>query len=248
MIVNINDHHTTEQVAYGVGYQLLQSGQYDMTEINLVKYILDAKAKEGFVCAIDGGANIGVHTVEWGKLLYGKGEVISFEPQEAVYYALCGNTALNNCLNVKAINAALGSEVGIIEIPKPDYFKPASFGSLELKQTGDSEYIGQQIADTDTVPIYTIDHFDLAHVSFIKLDIEGMELEALKGAEKTIQKHKPVLFVEAMKVEEGELRDFLTTYGYDIHKFNHNFLAVHKSDMMSPRINSVDGRIEIKGD
>ena len=47
------------------------------------------------------GANIGVHTVEWARHMYGWGNVIAIEAQERLYYSLCGNISLNNCLNVR---------------------------------------------------------------------------------------------------------------------------------------------------
>ena len=87
------------------------------------------------VFAIDCGANIGVHTIEWAQLMYGWGEVISFEAQERIFYALAGNITLNNCFNARAIWAAVGAESGFINVPMPDYFVPSSFGSLEIKKS-----------------------------------------------------------------------------------------------------------------
>ena len=42
------------------------------------------------VVAVDGGANIGVHTIEWATAMTGWGSVIAIEPQERIYYALAG--------------------------------------------------------------------------------------------------------------------------------------------------------------
>ena len=86
------------------------------------------------VIAIDGGANIGVHTVEWAKAMTGWGSVLAVEAQERIYYALAGNVAINNCFNATVINAAISSESGTLQIPNPNYFLPSSFGSLELRQ------------------------------------------------------------------------------------------------------------------
>ena len=84
--------------------------------------------------AIDCGANIGVHTVEWATAMTGWGSVVAIEAQERIYYALAGNIAINNCFNAIALHAAVSSETGIMQIPNPDYFTPSSFGSLELRQ------------------------------------------------------------------------------------------------------------------
>lgn len=245
MIVNRNDYNVVDGGAYGVGFQLLSKGHYDIDEINLVRYILNEKAKDAYVIAVDGGANIGVHTIEWAKLLSGRGSVLAFEAQEVVYYALAGNVAINNCFNVKAVNAAVGAELSSLEIPLPDYNTPTSFGSLELRQSDRSEKIGQEFVSTTTVPMVTIDSYDLTDCHFIKLDVEGMEMEALRGAEKTIEKFKPLMLIEVIKSDRAEIVTFLDGQGYVCHPFGGNFLAVHKSDNMCERISSEDGKLQI---
>jgi FkbM family methyltransferase len=66
--------------------------------------------------AIDCGANIGVHTTQWARLMTGWGRVVAFEPQERIYYALAGNIAINNCFNVRAIHAAVPSTPGTMRL------------------------------------------------------------------------------------------------------------------------------------
>lgn len=99
MIVNRNDFAIKQDGGvFGVGFQLLTASQFDLNEIKLALLILDLRRRHfgDGVVAIDGGANVGVHTIEWSRHMYGWGEVHSFEAQEAVYYALAGNIALNN--------------------------------------------------------------------------------------------------------------------------------------------------------
>ena len=141
MIVNRFDYRMTdEKRGIGVGWQLMNSGQYDIKEVGFLKFLLERQLKNHGpgVVAIDCGAIIGVHTIEWAKLLHNRGKVIALEAQEQVYYALCGNIALNNCFNVRALNCASGDQDKIMDIPTPDYFKPSSFGSLEIKQSDES--------------------------------------------------------------------------------------------------------------
>ena len=69
------------------------------------------------VVAVDCGANIGVHTVEWAKRMTGWGVVLAFEAQERIYYALAGNIAINNCFNARAIHAAVTSRPGTMKMP-----------------------------------------------------------------------------------------------------------------------------------
>ncbi len=99
--------------------------------------ILELRRKyhgDGLV-AVDCGANLGVHTVEWAKYMTDWGVVLAFEAQERIYYALAGNVAINNCFNARAVHAAVSSRSGAMKIPQPNYLANASFGSLELKKT-----------------------------------------------------------------------------------------------------------------
>ena len=165
---------------FGVGFQILERAAFDPQEVEMAVRLLEFRRKNygDGVLGIDCGANIGVHTVEWAIAMTGWGSVIAIEAQERLYYALAGNIAINNCFNAIAMNAAVSSEPGIMNIPVPDYFKPSSFGSLELKPRADTEFIGQPIDYGNTVPVQkiSIDALGLPRVDFIKLDVEGMEL------------------------------------------------------------------------
>ena len=236
MLVNRNDYHTTDSVSFGVGYQLLNYSSFDSGEINLAVNLLMTRKKNfgDGVVALDCGANIGVHTIEWALAMHGWGEVIAFEAQERIYYALAGNIALNNCFNARAIFAAIGSEEGQMLVPCPNYFTPSSFGSLELKNHINNEFIGQAISysEADCIPtkVMAIDQLDLKRLDFVKIDIEGMEIEALIGAEYSINKFKPQLLVEKIKSNEVELIKYFKKFNYEIFPIGINLLAIHQND------------------
>lgn len=237
MILNRFDYRMTGATSgIGVGFQVLEAGAFDPVEIELALQLLEARHRfhGGGVVAIDCGANIGVHTIEWATAMTGWGSVVAVEAQERIYYALAGNIAINNCFNAIAMHAAVSSERGVMNIPVPDYFLPSSFGSLELKPRADTEFIGQPIdySEGKTVAIekITIDALALPRVDFIKLDIEGMELEALKGAVETIARSQPIFLVESIKAGRENLRAFLQQQGYKVAEAGINLLAIHKSD------------------
>ena len=148
MIVNRFDYRMVDaQHGFGVGFQILETAQFDPLEVNMAVELLALRRKyhgDGVV-ALDCGANIGVHTVEWAKAMTGWGSVLAVEAQERIYYALAGNIAINNCFNALAVHGAVSSESGVLAIPNPNYFVPSSFGSLELRQSSANEYIGQPI-------------------------------------------------------------------------------------------------------
>jgi FkbM family methyltransferase len=236
MIVNRFDYRMiNETEGFGVGFQILNTAQFDPEEIKMAVQLLQIRRKHhgDGVIAIDGGANIGVHTVEWAKAMTGWGSVLAVEAQERIYYALAGNVAINNCFNATVINAAISSESGTLQIPNPNYFLPSSFGSLELRQRAGNEFIGQQIDyanNTVIVRKVTIDEINLPRVDFIKLDIEGMEMEALEGARQTIDRSVPILLIERIKADGAQLTQWLEGRGYQVMQVGINLVAVHKTD------------------
>lgn len=247
MIVNRNDHNGS----CGVGFQLLSTSSFDPQEIGFSIELLNRRRVhfgDGLV-VLDCGANIGTHTVEWGRHMHGWGRVISFEAQEIVYYVLAGNVVINNCLNVSVRNCAVGSEVGFMKVPRPDYLKASSYGSLELKPRPSVEFIGQAI-DYDNlesfVPVVSIDSLNLDRLDFVKLDVEGMEIEALHGAERSLADQKPILVMETFKSDSKILLDFMYNLGYLVFSIPGGVVSIHKDDPLAKHINSDDSGIWFK--
>ncbi|NJA88516.1 FkbM family methyltransferase [Rhodocyclus tenuis] len=235
MIINRHDYQMVDQKnGYGVGYQLLNTSSCEPQEIDFALALLK-KRRAAFgdgVMAIDCGANVGVHTIEWARLMYGWGEVISFEAQERIYYALAGNVAINNCLNVSARFSAVGAICSQIEIPEPNYLVPSSFGSFELRKSEKTEYIGQYIdyKKTRTVPLVSIDSLGLKRLDFIKIDVEGMEEEVLDGAKKSIEKYRPIVMIEVIKSDRTNIENYFVSRGYKVFQMGMNDLAIHQDD------------------
>jgi FkbM family methyltransferase len=236
LIVNRFDYNYIRDKWYGVGAQLLENGAYDLDQITVLKQLLTQKrehAGDGVVM-LDCGANIGVLAVDLANFMRGWGYLIAIEPQERLFYALCGNLAVNNCFNARAIWAAVDAENGFIDIPQPNYCRPGSFGSFELRQQLGTEPIGQSIdysKPTSTVNTLTIDSLELKRVDLLKLDVEGMELAALNGAIETIKRTRPMIHVEVVKTERDELENLLAPLGYKLFASDlSNALAVHRDD------------------
>ena len=237
MIINRFDRRMLDtDKGNGVGYQLLETGACDSLEVELSTQLLELRRRYhgDNVLAIDCGANIGVHTVEWATAMTGWGSVMAIEPQERLYYALAGNIALNNCFNAVAMQAAVGAENGVIVVPTPNYLTASSFGNLELQKRDDNEYIGQDIdyAPEKGVPVQkiAIDTLDLPRVDLIKLDVEGMEMEALAGAAKTVARCQPIVLVETAKADGKAMRAFLEQRDYVVVDAGVNLLAIHRAD------------------
>jgi len=250
MIMNRNDYcQGGDGTAWGVGLQLLQTGSHDHQEVDFILALLERRRKyfgDGVV-AIDCGANIGVHTIEWARAMYGWGEVLAFEAQEKIFYALAGNVVLNNCLNVSARHCAVGATSGQIDIPEPNYLIPSSFGSFELKESDKTQSIGQDVdyKKTKSVSQISIDSLALKRLDLIKIDVEGMELEVLEGAAESLARHSPVLMVEVIKTDKESIERMLSTLGYRCYPLGYMLLAVHADDPLGQNITVDNGALSL---
>jgi FkbM family methyltransferase len=246
MIVNRFDYRMVdEKHGFGVGFQILEGAVFDPEEVDMALSLLGLRRQyfgDGVV-ALDCGANIGVHAIEWAKRMSGWGAVVAIEAQERVFYALAGNIAINNCFNARAIHGAVAAQPGTMRIPVPDYLSPGSFGSLELRRREGTEFIGQPIDYADdkaaTIRSLTIDSLALPRIDLIKLDVEGMELDAIAGAKASIERARPILLVESIKTDKAVLARTLQELGYHLFDVGLNVLAVHQSDRTATHIKSV---------
>jgi FkbM family methyltransferase len=245
MILNRLDYQSIDNggAHTGVACTLLERSIYGEEEVDQLIGILEAKRRcyGAGVVAIDGGANIGVHTISFARAMVGWGSVHAFEPQERIFYMLAGNVALNNLLNARVYWVALGKQTGSIQIPLLDYEVPANFGGLNLRPRAcfDTGWdIGQPVDSKDTVPVamVRIDDLRLPRVDLIKLDVEGMEAEALAGAQATLARCHPVIFAEQFICGGGAIRAQLPP-GYVVHDLGGYVLAVHEDDKIRAMLN-----------
>jgi FkbM family methyltransferase len=173
MLFNVHDVY--------IGRSLDLYGEFSEGELDVFRQIV----RPGWT-VLELGANIGTHTVALAKIVGPAGRVVAFEPQRIVFQTLCANIALNNLLNVDCLLQAVGEKPGSVVVPWIDYTKDNNFGGLGL---------GAYTQGT-TVPVVTVDSLELSACQFIKMDIEGMERDAILGAAKTIDRFKPVLYIE----------------------------------------------------
>lgn len=139
---------------------------------------------------------------------------------------------------VDAINAAVGPNRGELEFQEPDYRKPASFGSLELRQTAGSENIGQPLEEhrTRRVPMLPMSELSTTPPDFIKIDIEGMEAEVMVAAEDFVAEHQPIIFCEHIKADRQMLFECFSRIGYRVGVSGINLLAMPEGDSLWDRV------------
>jgi FkbM family methyltransferase len=148
---------------------------------------------------IDIGANLGAWSVPMGWHIKERGGIIhSFEPQRPVFYQLCANLLSNNLINCYAHNMAVGDYTGTVDIPLLDIFKCENLGALSLSEKIRKEqgWIKDE-ACKEQVRIVTLDDMQLPPANLIKIDVEGLELEVLKGGKNWIkQSGNPPILLE----------------------------------------------------
>jgi len=145
-----------------------------------------------FRTVIDGGANIG-QFARAAHTCFPQAKIISFEPLPDIARALRRN--LSDAPNFKVIEAALGASDGQVEFYRHGYSQSSSVRKMLHKLDGlmskDSEVERLQ------VPMLTLDTAlkdeTFERPALLKLDLQGYELEALKGATGTLEQCSHVL-------------------------------------------------------
>lgn len=167
--------------------------------------------------ALDAGANIGFVSVPLANALRAKGgHVFAFEVQKMLYYALCGTVALNDIGNLTVFNKGLGKATGMISVPEQNYSAPSDFGTLSL--VGQS--FGDASLDSGHVRITRIDDLGVSRLDFLKIDVEGMEIDVLEGATDTIVRNRPWCWIEYHKVERSQLITFFSNREYTLFRMD----------------------------
>jgi len=167
-----------------IGKSLEVYGEYSELEVALWRKLL----KPGD-SVIDVGANIGTLTLALADIVGEEGHVTAFEPQPETAELLQRNVAGDH--RISAWSYALGSTTGKIRVPS-------------LANVGHKNYGGVEIGKGELeVDIKTLDEVAI-QVNFIKIDVEGMEVEVLNGAKTTIEQFRPLLYLENHPGHSGQ--------------------------------------------
>lgn len=146
-----------------------------------------------------------------------KGRVYAFEPQRVIHQILCGNIMLNNIFNVYAQNSCIGQKRGKTKIA--DLYIDEKYTNINVGVFSIKENPGEYEVD-----IISVDDLNLKRCNFIKCDTEGMGLDMLIGAENTIKKFLPVMYIEQESGSNGrQIIDFLHSLNYSVYKHNVNY-------------------------
>jgi FkbM family methyltransferase len=178
----------------------------------LKKHFKNLIKKGDFI--LDIGANIGFHTLYFAELTGVNGKVFSFEPIPINFDALQRNIELNQFPQIKPVNKALGNINTQMNVHiNQDAQNP---GAFNLFENGEKNTIIACIKGDD----YLAEN-KISKINFIKVDVEGFELEVFKGLTKTIQNSKPIIIFEYDKNYQAKLNEnpkaiiqFLANFSY----------------------------------
>jgi len=156
--------------------------------------VFEKYVKKDFV-VLEGGCHIGTHSIKLGKLCK---KLYCFEPLPTSYDLLIKNVQENNLTNVKTFKNALSDNATKVFFNWVLPFNPGASG-LHDNPMGNINSTPTDIQ----VETLTIDSLNLSELDFIKLDVEGYELKALKGGIETIKKFKPIITLECWENHQG---------------------------------------------
>jgi FkbM family methyltransferase len=226
-------HYSDDEV---IGRSLRQYGQWAIDEIALIAHIMHAEAPGDF---IDLGANVGTHTVGIATL-FPEAEVFSFEANPRTHQLLCTNATANGLTNANLFNylasdlsalsrvvtniADIGKNLGAVGFQVVPFDTRA--GQLQLQVAVDDIYPGERPA------------------AFVKIDVNGMELKALRGTRGTLERSRPAIYFEnGGRADAGPLFDDLASLGYET--FWHINFPFDEQNFRGDQTNVFGGSVEI---
>jgi len=160
---------------------------------------------------LDVGAHIGIHTIHLAKIAR---FVYAIEPEPSNLKLLIKNILVNNVEEkVSIIPCEISSIDGFVSF----YVSSESTGAHHVLSNKDSTKHGTILK----IQAYTLDTllFDILgidHVDVIKIDVEGHELEVIKGAQKLFQRYPPRIIVVETKRNSKLLKVLINKYGYKL--------------------------------
>ena len=175
---------------YGVESSLYYTGTYEKGTLHIMKQLL----REGDTF-VDVGANIGLMSVYASRIVKQSGKVYAYEPHPETREILMENIKINQAYNIHVSPFAVGSQKNKSMLyDSPDHNRgAASIAEIDLSAHG---YV---------VNIVTLsEQLDKQDIRLIKIDVEGYELEALKGAVQIISRENPpVLIIECSELRKN---------------------------------------------
>jgi FkbM family methyltransferase len=174
--------------------------------------------------AVDVGANIGLYSYQLSQLC---DRVVAFEPNPMNCQIIQGCELVG--VDVYCVALSSGSGSGELQVPVVNGQELSGHAGLNREF---------EESKTLTVPLHQLDEFSLQNVSFMKIDVEGHELEVLKGSRRTIERNRPIILCEIeLRHLDGPMTDVFDEM------LGQNYLCAYLSDRLFWDISTFDAVI-----
>jgi FkbM family methyltransferase len=190
-----------------------------------VQRALNAHLRPGDVF-FDVGANVGFFSLIAARLVRPTGAVCCFEPVTENAAAVRQNAVLNDLANVRVFETALGNAPGVAEFLLTEWDGGGTLANSAVRPTDPVSRRRVSVAVLDDL----MDSLSLPQPSFVKIDVEGVEMQVLEGMARTIDESMPALLYE---VDDGnretferrwqELDDFAVSRGYQVSRLKSSY-------------------------
>jgi FkbM family methyltransferase len=174
----------------------------------------------------DVGSNMGFFALIAGRLVGPQGHVCAFEPHPDNARAVSENARLNGLSHLRIFEVAAGNEARREQLTMTDWDGGAALARYPI---GPSSSVTRTEVEVVTLDDFIVDRA-LPLPTFVKIDVEGAELEAIEGMRRTIERCKPVLLYEMDDADESdfnrrwaELDAAVTALGYQIHRLENAY-------------------------
>lgn len=189
----------------GLEGSIYYHGTYEAGTLNVIKGCL--RKGDSF---IDIGSNIGLMSLFASQLIGENGTVYSFEPEPETFGILKKNIEINKRNNILTFDTAIGSETNTATIYSGTR---GSRGSASLIKPDEKNSSGKE------VQVQTLDEFiaanTISNIRMIKIDVEGWELEVLKGARQLLgNPNAPIVSIEYSGLHPVQNGQLLEVYKY----------------------------------
>lgn len=207
-------------------------------EPETIKKWVDNAEKANVV--FDIGSNSGVYSLYAAAA--GAKKIYSFEPVKRVYEILNENIKLNSFESIQPCHYAISDKEGIQELYDPGGNEPTS---ATLSKEFGMNHLGG-IYTKSYVEVISIDKFCelnlIKEVNLIKLDVEGYEEYAIKGMVKTVERNKPLIFIEVLDEYETNLKKIVEEVfkNYKWERINEGKKLKSRNVLLTPNKKNID--------
>ncbi|MBI5001487.1 MAG: FkbM family methyltransferase [Euryarchaeota archaeon] len=203
-----------------------------LTEI-VKEYFLKYKLKKGDI-VIDAGAWFGPFAIYAASQIGPTGKVIVFEPDPLNYIDLKNNILLNNLNNIVAINKGLWNTKSTLRFFSIGKYSGGSHILFDDSLKENKGYVEISVVSLDE----ELKLQGISQVDFIKMDIEGAEIEAIEGSKNILQNRNTNLAIATYHIRNGEMtckkvEHLLKSYGYYVESLNPHHLTTYATPIDS---------------